>query len=71
MEKDLNEIELKMKALGFLEPQIQSIITETLGGRLWGELDSEEKYSILQSLEERINFVRKFLKHLNCKNCGN
>lgn len=69
MDKELLTIQIKMKALGLAETQIQSILRESLGGRIWSELGQAEKKEILDSLEKRIAFARNFLRFLACEDC--
>ncbi|WP_027365513.1 hypothetical protein [Desulfotruncus alcoholivorax] len=69
MHEELNKIKLKMKALGFSQQQIESIIEQTLSGKDWEELNESEKQQVLQSIDERIVFVRKFLQIISCNYC--
>jgi len=64
--EELNKIKLKMKALGFSQQQIETIIEKTLSGKRWEEMNDSEKQQILQSMNERIIFVRKFLQSISC-----
>lgn len=69
MDEELKKIELKMKALGFTQQQIESIIEEARNGRCWDEMSEPEKQQILRSINERITFARKIFQLLNCKTC--
>jgi len=69
MDKELSYVEIKMRALGFSRQQIEAIIKDSLSGRPWGEMDSIEKKQVLQSLDNRIEFAKKFIKLLNCDTC--
>ncbi|WP_066633324.1 hypothetical protein [Desulfolucanica intricata] len=69
MHEELNNIKIKMKALGFSQQQIDSIIEKTLPGKRWEEMNDSEKQQILQSINERIIFVRKFLQLISCNSC--
>lgn len=69
MNKELNNIEIKMRALGFSEKQIDLIIKESLKGKDWEEMNNKERKQVLQSLDNRISFARKFFKFLNCNTC--
>lgn len=71
MYKELNNIEIKMRALGFSQQQIESIIKDSLHGKSWDDMNGIEKRQVLQSLNNRIEFARKFLKFLNCNTCWN
>lgn len=68
MHEELDKIKLKMKALGFSQQQIESIIEKTHPGKRWEEMDDPEK-QILKSMNERIIFVRKFLRLISCNTC--
>jgi len=65
----LGEIELKMKALGFTQRQIENIMGKYLRGKQWEEMDNIEKEQVLQSIDEGITFVRKFLQVTGCQSC--
>jgi len=69
VDEELKKIKLKMKALGFTQQQIESIIEEASSGRCWDEMSEPEKQQILRSINERITFARKILQFLNCKTC--
>jgi hypothetical protein len=69
MNKELDNIELKIRALGFSPQQAKSIIQESLMGRNWEEMNKAERKLALQSLDSRISFARKFFKFLNCNTC--
>lgn len=71
MDKDLTKIQIKMKALGLSEQKIQAIIKDGLGSKHWNEMSRGEKKQLLQSLEKRIIFARKFIKFLTCGTVGN
>lgn len=68
MEK-LEDIEIKLQALGYSESQINSIIKETMAGKSWSEIKEEERKEIIAALNKRIDFARKFFQFLNCKSC--
>lgn len=65
----LDCLRLEMLALGLKREQAERIIDQCLSGRAWGDLNDEEKTKIAVSLQERINFARKFLAFLSCPNC--
>jgi len=69
MNKEFNNIEIKMRALGYSQQQIESIIKDSLYGKPWGEMNSTEKKQVLQSLDSRVELAKKFLKFLNCPTC--
>ena len=69
MHEEFDEIKLKMKALGFSQQQIESTISKTLSGKCWNTMSNSEKQQILQSINERIVFVRRFLQTISCNNC--
>lgn len=71
MHEELNEIKLKLKALGFSQQQIESIIEKSFSGKNWEEMTDSEKHTLLQSLNERIIFTRKFLQLISCNSCCN
>jgi len=70
MHEEFDEIKLKMKALGFSQQQIEATINKTLAGRNWDKISASEKQQILQSIDERIVFLRKFLRNISCKYCS-
>jgi hypothetical protein len=67
--EELNKIKLKMKALGFSQQQIESIIEQAHPGKRWEEMNESEKRQILKSMNERIIFARKFFQLVSCKTC--
>lgn len=69
MSGELKNIQIKMKALGYTQKQINSIIKQCLKGKKWVELNRQEQQDILQNLDNRINFVRKFLRRMSCVDC--
>jgi hypothetical protein len=69
MDNELKVIKLKMKALGFSDQQIVSIIEQSLAGKQWEEMDAGERKRMLKSMDNRIDFVRKFLQLLSCESC--
>lgn len=70
MDEELNTIKLKMKALGFTQQQIESIIEKAHSGKCWGEMSDPEKQQILTSINERIIYARKFFQFLSCNTCN-
>lgn len=66
---ELKDIRIKMKALGLTERQIDDIIKKSLPDKSWAELSINEKKEVVNSLNERITFTRKFLKGLSCNSC--
>ncbi|WP_347490300.1 hypothetical protein [Desulfoscipio sp. XC116] len=69
MHEELNNIKLKMKALGFSRQQIESIIEKALSGKDWGELNDSEQQQLIISIDNRITFLRKLLQVMSCNSC--
>ena len=69
MNKELKNIETKLRALGYSQQQIEAIIKDSLNGKPWGEMNSAEKRQVIRSLDDRIEFAKKFLKFINCNTC--
>lgn len=65
----LDCLRLEMLALGLKGEQADRIINQSLSGRAWEDLNDEEKTMAAVSLQERINFARKFLAFLSCPDC--
>lgn len=62
MQHHLDAIRLKLQALGFTQPQVDSIVNVALAGKLWEEMSTDEKVLLLGSLDKRIDFYRQLVK---------
>lgn len=66
---DLGRLRLEMQALGLKNEQIDRIIGESLSGRAWVDLNAPQKDQAVNSLQRRIDFLRKLLIATSCHNC--
>lgn len=66
----LGRLRLEMLALGLKNEQIDRIVQDSLSGRAWEDLSEPEQDQTANSLQKRIDFLRKLLISTSCNNCN-